>query len=63
LPSNASAAVARLAARARDGSCHRKVHDFNDATFDYYAVRSRFFRRDGKFFRPTGRTASPPPSR
>src|SRR5262249_16413377 len=23
--------------------------DFNDATFDYYGVRSRFFRRDGKF--------------
>ncbi len=24
--------------------------DFNDATFDYYGVRSRFFRKDGKFF-------------
>jgi predicted CXXCH cytochrome family protein len=23
--------------------------DFNDASFDYYAVRSRFFRKDGKF--------------
>src|SRR5215813_14195547 len=23
--------------------------DFNDARFDYYGVRSRFFRRDGKF--------------
>ena len=23
--------------------------DFNDATFDYYGVRSRFFRKDGKF--------------
>jgi Flp pilus assembly protein TadD len=23
--------------------------DFNNATFDYYGVRSRFFRRDGKF--------------
>jgi tetratricopeptide (TPR) repeat protein len=23
--------------------------DFNDASFDYYRVRSRFFRRDGKF--------------
>jgi predicted CXXCH cytochrome family protein len=24
--------------------------DFSDASFDYYGVRSRFFRRDGKFF-------------
>src|SRR5262249_4220678 len=24
--------------------------DFNDASFDYYGVRSRFFRRDGKYF-------------
>lgn len=24
--------------------------DFNDARFDYYGVRSRFFRKDGKFF-------------
>ena len=24
--------------------------DFGDATFDYYGVRSRFFRKDGKFF-------------
>ncbi len=24
--------------------------DFNDASFDYYGVHSRFFRRDGKFF-------------
>lgn len=24
--------------------------DFNDARFDYYDVRSRFFRKDGKFF-------------
>jgi predicted CXXCH cytochrome family protein len=24
--------------------------DFNDATFDYYGVQSRFFRKDGKFF-------------
>ncbi|MGA9122024.1 MAG: multiheme c-type cytochrome [Pseudolabrys sp.] len=23
--------------------------DFNDASFDYYGVRSRFFRKDGKF--------------
>ena len=23
--------------------------DFNDATFDYYGLKSRFFRRDGKF--------------
>ncbi len=24
--------------------------DFNDASFEYYGVKSRFFRRDGKFF-------------
>ena len=24
--------------------------DFNDASFDYYGVHSRFFRQDGKFF-------------
>jgi predicted CXXCH cytochrome family protein len=24
--------------------------DFSDATFDYYRVKSRFFRKDGKFF-------------
>ena len=24
--------------------------DFNDASFDYYGVHSRFFRKDGKFF-------------
>ena len=24
--------------------------DFKDATFDYFGVRSRFFRKDGKFF-------------
>ena len=24
--------------------------DFNDGSFDYYGVRSRFFRKDGKFF-------------
>jgi tetratricopeptide (TPR) repeat protein len=24
--------------------------DFNDASFDYYGVRSRFFRKDGKYF-------------
>ncbi len=24
--------------------------DFNDASFDYYGVRSRFFRKDGRFF-------------
>ena len=24
--------------------------DFNNASFDYYGVRSRFFRKDGKFF-------------
>ena len=24
--------------------------DFGDASFDHYGVRSRFFRKDGKFF-------------
>src|SRR5499426_444849 len=24
--------------------------DFSDASFDYYGVQSRFFRKDGKFF-------------
>ena len=24
--------------------------DFNDATFDYDGIRSRFFRNDGKYF-------------
>ena len=24
--------------------------DFNDASFDYFGVHSRFFRKDGKFF-------------
>ena len=24
--------------------------DFGDATVDHYGVRSRFFRKDGKFF-------------
>ena len=24
--------------------------DFSEATFDYYVVKSRFFRKDGKFF-------------
>jgi predicted CXXCH cytochrome family protein len=35
--------------------------DFDDASFDYYGVRSRFFRNDGKFFvetdGPDGRLA------
>jgi hypothetical protein len=36
--------------------------DFNDASFDYYGVRSRFFRKDGKFLvetdRPDGKLAT-----
>ena len=27
----------------------RVLGDFNDASFDYYGVKSRFFRKDGKF--------------
>jgi predicted CXXCH cytochrome family protein len=30
-------------------SDHTVLGDFNDATFDYYGVRSRFFRQDGRF--------------
>ena len=38
--------------------------DFNDRSFDYYGVRSRFFRKDGKFFvEPTAPTESSPRSR
>ena len=36
--------------------------NFNDASFDYYGVRSRFFRKDGRFFvetdGPDGRLAT-----
>jgi predicted CXXCH cytochrome family protein len=36
--------------RAMDHATNTSVlGDFNDAAFDYYGVRSRFFRRDGKF--------------
>src|SRR5262249_62112790 len=35
--------------------------DFNDASFEHYGVRSRFFRKDGKFLvetdRPDGKLA------
>jgi hypothetical protein len=24
--------------------------DFDDATFDYYGMKSRFFKKDGKFY-------------
>ena len=36
----------RAMAHATDKSV---LGDFNDASFDYYGVRSRFFRKDGKF--------------
>src|SRR5262245_35590928 len=37
--------------RAMDHATDQSVlGDFNDARFDYYGVRSRFFRKDGKFF-------------
>jgi hypothetical protein len=37
--------------RAMDHATEKSVRgDFNDAGFDYYGVRSRFFRKDGKFF-------------
>jgi predicted CXXCH cytochrome family protein len=36
--------------RAMDHATEKSVlGDFNDARFEYYGVRSRFFRRDGKF--------------
>jgi predicted CXXCH cytochrome family protein len=36
--------------RAMDHATEKTVlGDFSDASFDYYGVRSRFFRRDGKF--------------
>jgi predicted CXXCH cytochrome family protein len=37
--------------QAMDHASEKSVlGDFNDASFDYYNVRSRFFRKDGKFF-------------
>jgi hypothetical protein len=50
-------------AHAMDHANNRSVlGDFNDASFDYYGVRSRFFRKDGKFFvetdGPDGKPAS-----
>ena len=36
--------------QAMDHATEKSVRgDFNDASFDYYGVRSRFFRKDGKF--------------
>ena len=36
--------------QAMDHATERSVlGDFNDASFDYYGVRSRFFRKEGKF--------------
>jgi Flp pilus assembly protein TadD len=41
-------------ALAMDHATDRSVlGDFNDTGFDYYGVRSRFFRRDGKFYSET----------
>lgn len=37
--------------QAMDHATEKSVlGDFNDASFDYYGVRSRFFRKDGEFF-------------
>jgi predicted CXXCH cytochrome family protein len=37
--------------QAMDHATEQSVRgDFNDASFAYYGVRSRFFRKDGKFF-------------
>jgi predicted CXXCH cytochrome family protein len=36
---------------AMDHATEKSVHgDFSDASFEYYGVHSRFFRKDGKFF-------------
>jgi len=36
--------------QAMDHATKKSVRgDFSDASFDYYGVRSRFFRKDGKF--------------
>jgi len=48
---------------AMDHATEKSVRgDFNDASFDYFGVRSRFFRKDGKFFvetdGPDGKLAS-----
>jgi tetratricopeptide (TPR) repeat protein len=49
--------------RAMDHATEKTVlGDFNDATIDHFGVRSRFFRRDGKYFvetdGPDGKLAS-----
>src|SRR5262249_60492093 len=48
--------------RAMDHATDKTVlGDFNDASFEHYGVRSRFFRKDGKFLvetdRPDGKLA------
>jgi predicted CXXCH cytochrome family protein len=50
-------------ARAMDHATEKSVlGDFNDASFEYYGVRSRFYRKDGKFLvetdGPDGKLAS-----
>ena len=47
-----SAALARLAAPACHAACRRQIgaRRFRRCDFDHYGVRSRFFRKDGKFF-------------
>ena len=57
--SQACAGCHQAQARLWDGSQHKQamqhatektvLGDFNDASFDYHGVHSRFFRRDGKF--------------
>ena len=43
--------MAHITAQACDGSCDRSIGAgrFQRCGFDYYGVRSRFFRKDGKF--------------
>ena len=52
LSPGASQTVAYVATQACDGSCNRKngVGRFLSASFDYYGVRSRFFRKGDKYF-------------
>ena len=51
LPPRRGGAVAHLAAQARDGPRDREngARRLQRCGFDYYGVRSRFFRKDGRF--------------
>ena len=66
MSSGAGRVVARMQHKhAMDHATEKSVlGDFSDATFDYDGVRSRFFRKESKYFvETTDRTESSPPSR